>query len=473
MLSYFPKYCASKSIALYIVLLFGTSVLFFNKAMSWIWWVWGIVEVVGFFNYAYLLTISWRMLPAKRFQNNIIRTAFVIRLIYVFLAYAFYLMMTGRPFEFGSADAWIYHRCAEYMADGYRRGDFHAYQLLQRVMGSSVAIGDSGYPIYLSFVYWLSDDSILFARLLKAVWSTWTVYLIYKIAQRNFGEPTARMAAVFTMLMPNFIYYCGIHLKETEMVFLAVLFIERADALLRAPKLKVFALVVVCLIGLILMTFRTPLGVVAFMALGCSLILSSGRLMGWTRRIVVGGLALAFLATAFGAQLQEEVREVWEGRTAQKANMEWRAEREGGNSLAKYAGAAVFAPMIFTIPFPTMVETPGQENQRMIHGGNYVKNVVSGFTIFALFWLLFTGNWRRHVLVLSFLCGYLLVLTFSNFAHSERFHLPTLPFVLMMAAFGITQWQPKQKKWLMYWLVFIGMANFAWAWFKLAGRGMV
>lgn len=34
---------------------------------------------------------------------------------------------------------------------------------------------------------------------------------------------------------------------------------------------------------------------------------------------------------------------------------ERRGEREGGNELAKYAGAAVFAPLIFTIPFPTEI----------------------------------------------------------------------------------------------------------------------
>lgn len=472
MLNYFPKYIATKAITLYGVLLLGISLVFMNYAMKPMWWIFGIVEVVGFFGGSYVCSRNWLHLSQKVFVQNIIIVSLVLRVVYVLFSYFFYWEMTGTPFEFGAADVRFYDEMGKYGHSLLAKGDWNLLDGFRRYAGD-VALADSGYPIYLSFVYLLSDDSILFTRLLKAVWSTWTVYLIYKIAQRNFGEPMARMAAVFTMLMPNLIYYCGIHLKETEMVFLAVLFIERADALLRAPKLKVFALLVVCLIGLILMTFRTPLGVVAFMALGCSLILTSGRLMGWTRRIVVGGLALLFLLTAFGAQLQEEVREVWEDRAGQKANMEWRAERDGGNSFAKYAGVAVFAPMIFTIPFPTLVETPNQEFQRMIHGGNFVKNILSGFTIFALFWLLFTGNWRRHVLVLSFLCGYLVVLSFSNFAHSERFHLPTLPFVLMMAAFGITQWQPKQKKWFVYWLLFMGVANFAWAWFKLAGRGLV
>ena len=55
-----------------------------------------------------------------------------------------------------------------------------------------------------------------------------------------------------------------------------------------------------------------------------------------------------------------------------------------GNSLAKYTGAAVFAPLIFTIPFPTMVDVGSQEDMRLIHGGNFVKNVTSGFVILAI-----------------------------------------------------------------------------------------
>lgn len=37
------------------------------------------------------------------------------------------------------------------------------------------------------------------------------------------------MAGIFYMLMPNLIMYTGSHLKEAEMVFLTVAFIERAD----------------------------------------------------------------------------------------------------------------------------------------------------------------------------------------------------------------------------------------------------
>ena len=104
---------------------------------------------------------------------------------------------------------------------------------------------------------------------------------------------------------------------------------------------------------------------------------------------------------------------------------------------------------------------------------NFVKNVMSGFTIFGIVLLLLKGDWRKHVLPLTLMVGYLVVIAFSNFAHSERFHQPALPFELMFAAYGVSQLQRKQVKWIDYWMIFVMAVNVAWAWFKLAGRGLV
>ena len=170
-----------------------------------------------------------------------------------------------------------------------------------------------------------------------------------------------------------------------------------------------------------------------------------------------------------GVEILEETQALWEGRTEnQSVGYEWRAET---NSFAKYASASVFAPLILTIPFSSMVATPGQENQMMLNGANFIKNIMSGFTIFAMFLLLIRGDWRKHVLPIAVTMGYLVVLVFSNFAHSERFHVPVLAFEYMFAAFGITQVTNKQKRWYVIWLVGICIANVAWAWIKLVGRG--
>ena len=144
-----------------------------------------------------------------------------------------------------------------------------------------------------------------------------------------------------------------------------------------------------------------------------------------------------------------------------------------GNRLANYAGAAVFAPLIFTIPFPTMVTaTIGQEDMRLIHGGNWMRNIMSGFVIFAMFLLLFTGDWRNYTLPLAMLLGYLMVLVFSAFAQSLRFHIPVMPFEMMFAAYAITNMRKKHRVWYLVWCIFTIVTCFAWNWFKLAGRGL-
>ena len=100
-----------------------------------------------------------------------------------------------------------------------------------------MALSDYGYPLYLSVIYFLTGKSIFITRLLKAIFGALTCVLVYRVTKRNFGEGTGRMAAVLCMLMPNLIYYTGIHLKETEMVFLVVAFLERTDYAMRSPKL--------------------------------------------------------------------------------------------------------------------------------------------------------------------------------------------------------------------------------------------
>ena len=470
MLSYFPKYYTNKAMYIYFALLVCVPVIF-GYPMEWYFWIFGIVEVVGFFYFAHQLPIAWKNYLPKAFVKKLFTTALVIRIVYVVFSFWFYNEMTGTPFEFGAADVGFYNEMGQYGHKLLSNGEWNLLEEFKQY--AEIELSDSGYPIYLSFVYWIFDDSIFLTRILKAIWSAWTCVLVYKLASRNFGESIGRMASIFCMLMPNFIYYCGIHLKETEMVFLIVLFAERADYAMRAKQLDWKALIVALVTACVLFLFRTALAAVAVIALATTLMLSSRKVLSLSKKIAIGTFVTLAMFATVGNQLMAEAEELLaQSEDNQSKSMAWRAERENGNKFAKYAGAAVFAPMIFTIPFPTLVETPKQENQRMIHGGNYVKNITSAFTIFALFTLLLSGNWRKHVLIIAVGCGYLVVIALSAFAQSERFHLPALPFSLIFTALGISCLQNKQKKWYNYWLLLIFVVNIAWAWFKLRGRGM-
>ena len=476
---FMPKRISNISMATYFLALIACTLLYSRYILDWKWWIFGIISVVGFFHFANRQSKLWLNIRPTTFSKRLFWGAFVLRVLWVLISYYLYFQWTGTAFSIDAGDELFYDEIGHNGASLMRDGNFAIYNPMVKYAGT-VAFSDMGYPIYLSILYYIFFDSILIARIIKAILGAWTAVLVYKVATRNFGESTGRMAGIFCMLMPNLIYYCSFQLKEVEMVFLAMLFVERADWLLRQPKLKAMQTVAVMLIPVALFMIRTALAATLVAAFFCALLLTTGRVSGFGKRAVLIVVVGIFAATMFltSTSIGTEVRQMIEtGGSGQQANMEWRSTREGAMSqqFAKYAGAAVFAPMIFTIPFPTMNDISGQENQMMIHGGNFVKNIVSYFTIMALLILLVTGNWRKHVLPLAVLCGYLFVLVFSNFAQSERFHQPILPLTLMFAALGVSliKENPWMKRYFNYWCVLMFIAAVAWNWFKLAGRGMI
>lgn len=481
-LPYIPKNVTNTAMLTYMAALLACSVLYNNYALEIRWMLFGIIEVVGFFFLSNHLSKSWINIRPKTFIKNVFWLGFALRVAWVVISYLLYQKWTGTAFSIGAADELVYDSSAREIAQGMRDGNWDLFGLAQFSMGAKSGISDLGYPIYLGIIYFIFFDSILMARIIKAILGAWTAVLIYKLASRSFGEHVGRMAGIMCMLMPNLIYYCSMQLKEIEMVFLAMLFVERADALLRLPKMPWRSLLLLMLIPAFMFMIRTALAATMVMGLALALLLTSGRVVkGWRRMMLImvvaaGGLVIV----ASESNILADVQQMWEVRgSTQKDHAEWRSKRKDQAGLqqrfAKYAGATVFAPAIFTVPFPTMAETPGQENQKMIHGGNYVKNIVSLFTIAVLFFLLFSGTWRAHVLPASILCGYLLILVFSNFAHSERFHLPILPLHLMLAAYGISQIHriPWLKRIFPWWCAVMFVAALAWNWLKLAGRGMI
>ena len=479
--NFMPRKISNMGMITYLLAMMACTMAYSRHILDWKWWIFGMVSVFGFFYFANLQTKLWINLRPITFTKKLFWSAFVLRVVWVLVSYFLYNQWTGTPFSIGAGDELFYDEVGHYGADLIRDGNWKIYQEI--VDYSNAAFSDMGYPLYLSILYWIFFDSILIVRIIKAALSAWTAVLVYKLAARNFGEQTGRITGVFCMLMPNLIYYCSFQLKEVEMVFLAMLFVERADFLLRKGKLTLLPTAALMLIPLFLFMIRTTLAATLVLAFFCTLLFTTGRVVGWGKRILLIIAASVFVIVILlsSTSIGQDVVAMWEKRgSEQRANMEWRSERKdaaGGisNAFAKYAGAAVFAPMIFTIPFPTMNEVLGQENQKMIHGGNFVKNILSYFIIIAMVVLLLSSDWRKYVLPLAVLCGYLVVLVFSTFAQSERFHQPILPLSLMFAAYGISimKQYPWIKTYFSYWCVLMFIAAVAWNWFKLAGRGMI
>lgn len=478
-ISYFPKNMANICVLVYIVALAVVSVFFNGYIMPWWLWMFGIISVVLFFHGSNYFTKIWHDSPEKMFSQKLFLWAFFIRAAYAIFIYYFNYEHYGTYYESQEGDITWYIPSALEMTKQFAEGNLS--EIVQIWLGWNVDISDLGYIIYLSIVYLLTDSvsDVVLPLILKAIYGAITCVMMYRIAKRHFGEHVGRMTGIFCMLQFNMIWWCGSMMKETEMVFIMVWYIHEMDRVLSKGNFKLQNLTGAIILGLLLFTFRGALGLVAFGSMFIAILLSDAKVVSIATKIVAGIIVAVVLSFSYGdniIDMVQDVREKVSGGEYQTTNMEWRTERKEGNQFAKYASAAVFAPLIFTIPFPNMVYTyQSQEMQMMVSGGNFEKNVLSFFVIIVMLMFLFSSEWRKHVFPIAMLIGYLLALVFSVFAQSGRFHLPAIPLELMFAAYGISfLYKDKTyKRWFNYALAVEIVACIAWAWFKLAGRGWI
>lgn len=467
MIPYFPKQISYRAIIVYLAALISISIFYSDFAMGMGFMAAGLLCVTGFF----LGTTEWskgsRTLPEKQFLTHLFIVAFIIRLIWVVFSYFYYTRVTGIPFEFSAVDSIGYHEDSEWMAGaGWEATIYYLFK------SGYVGLSDTGYMLYLSTIYKIFGPHIIIPRIIKALLSAYMCILIYKICQRTFNESTARMAAIMCCLMPNLIIYCGYHLKETEMLFLAVLFLERTDYLLRAKKWNFVNIVIPMLIAASLFTFRTVMGAACVFAFLTSVLLINTPTMkkGWKRTAIIGwGLAAALVAG--GGTITTEIEGLWEEKEDQVANKRLQ-QTVRGNQWAQYATGTVMAPMVVVLPFSTMVDVDEQYGQHEKHGGNFVRNFMGIFALLAIYEAFRRKEWRNFALIGSFVIAYLGVISLSGFSNAERFLLPGLPCLIMMWAYGVSTLREKTWKLITPWCVIVFAMEFAWAFFKLGSRGL-
>lgn len=468
----------------------GKSIVFFFVAMLVCFGAFGYpmefrdafiagLSVVLFFYGSMSLSKSWERKNTKIFVRNIFIAGLIIRLIWVFYCYfIFNPDYWGTTYGDGADVEW-YMPFGNAISEWIKGEKKISFDELRTIWCSS--IDDVGYPFWLAIVNIITGggSDVFVPFVIKAVASAYCSVSIFHVAKRHFGEGVARIAALFIVVNPNMIYWCGNMFKESEMVFLCCLSIDRFDQALYGGKALSFkGMIPGILATSALFFFRSSLAVIISLAVLAHIVMASNKVMSVGKKMLAGLLVLLTLLIGVGDSLRTQTEAMLEDvhKDQQKTNMEWRSRREGGNAFAKYAGAAVFAPLIFTIPFPTFNESlESQVLQRQLSGGSYIKNILSFFVILVFIMFLISGEWRRHVFILAYTVGYHLMLVMSNFAQSGRFHMPVIPMLMLFAAYGIqvAKTNGKLRKWFPIVLILEVFICLAWNWFKLKGRGMI
>lgn len=454
---------------LYLVALLIVRVCFRAYALQPLWMAWGTVTVLFFFGLTSHCHRRWRNDSAKTFLRKVFWWALSIRLAYVGTIIFYYYWQTGVSFEYQAADSWMYHRVATYLSRLIRDGRFH--EAFLTLNGRTMGFSDRGYLLYLTGLYTCFGNNILGPRLLKALMSAYVCVAVYKLASRSLGEKTGRLAAVMAVFLPQFIHYNGTYLKETELVFLATLALERMDYLIRSRRYTFINILLPILLTALTFGFRTVVGMALLIGFVFYIIFCNTTYLYKKTRIIILGITavigLIFLFTPIG----------WEMLVIFKVNFltsDALVEKYQAMGLkyAEYAHYKYMAPGAFTLPLTNLVEV-ANENQKMMTGTYFVKNYLAFFAM----WCWVASCRQKRCRDLSLIGGYTvvyaLILAFSFAFNSERYHLPAMPGLLILAAYGMTYFKRKDFAFFYGYNVLLLAAIIAWNYIKLAARGLI
>lgn len=455
-------------VGIYLLSLLIVSVWLRPYALKPLWMAWGIGTVCFFFLTTWFFHKQWRHDTQKKFIRKVFWTALGIRAVYVGAIILYYYYQTGLAMEYQAADSMRYHQWAIALAKLAREGEFGI--IFRWLNANTMGFSDQGYILYLTSLYTCFDNNILGPRLLKALMSAYMCVAIYKLASRSLGEKTGRLAAVIAVFLPHFIHYTGTYMKEIELIFLTTLALERMDYLIRSKRYTFWNIAFPILLTALTFGFRTIVGMILILCFILFILFQERPLMTKKAKfITIGAVALVslvFFFTPIGREMLIIFRINF--LTGEVPPIKY---EQMGLKYAEYASGKYLAPGFFTLPLTNLVEA-ANENQKMMNGTFFVKNYLAFFALWCIVVAFREKKWRNFGLIGSFAIIYALCIAFSFAFNSERYHLPVMPCLIIMAAFAMMHFRKKDFAVFYAYSGLLVIAIVAWNCIKLAGRGL-
>lgn len=456
-------------IGLYLLSLLIVSLLFRSYAMKAEWMAWGVGTVVLFFLMSYVFTQRWAHDDRKKFLWKAFLVAFGIRAVYVTAMVYYYYYRTHLSLEFGAADSIGYHLSAVHYAELFRQGQFKP--VFQDLNASTAGFSDQGYVLYLTGLYTLFGQNVLGPRLLKALMSAYMCVAIYKLTERNLGAKTAKLATVMAVFLPQFIHYTGTYLKETEMIFLATLALERLDYLIHSKRTTFWNILLVVVLTALTFGFRTIVGMILIASYVLAILLTdTARINKKAKTIGIGAVMLTAVILVL-TPIGREMIFTFQQNFKESGYLTWKYERLG-LKYAEYAHYKYMAPGAFTLPLTNLVEV-ANSTQKLMNGTYFVKNYLAFFAMWCIVAAIRQKQWKRFGMIGGYTILYVLLIAFSFAANSERYHLPALPGMLIMAAYAMTRFKRKDFGWYYAYCGLLLIAILGWNYLKLSARGLI
>ena len=230
---------------------------------------------------------------------------------------------------------------------------------------------------------------------------------------------------------------------------------------------------IILVIVLTAMTFgmRTVVGMILIGSYTVFILLADKTIVNNKARwITLGGLtvmAILLLVTPIG----KEMRIIFQVnfKESEYQILKYQAL---GVKYAEYASYKTMWPGAFVLPLTNLVQV-ANENHKMMNGTYFIKNYLAFFAMWCIVVVIRDKQWRNLSLIGSFTLVYIIMIALSFAFNSERYHLPAMPGIVIMAAVAMTRFRKKDFPWYYTYSLILITAIIAWNYIKLSGRGII
>jgi len=426
----------------------------------------GSIVIITFFLALPYYETKWQNINKKNFEHRLFWTSFLFRSIYILYLYllTYFNQPDNFPFELNAADSLTYHD----VADKIKNLPFSEFLSQLNIYMKNRA--DFGYPIYQALIYKIFGTFTLPVRILNALWGSFTVLLLSRIARFLFTEKHARITGIIAMLFPSLLWYGAIQLKETLMIFIIVfIFYNSLKIYFTKRKILKSTFYIIILSG-ILFYFRTFLAVIVISSYLLFLLLNSKSKRTIIINIISGFIFLFSLwFLSINTDVYQDVENQYtESEGFMERNLSYAKENLGN---IEYTTAAV-APLIFTgaffTPFPSFLLTEERQFPIIAHYQNeIIKNIMYFFGFLGLIFVFKKEFFRKTIMLSYFVVCYLFVLTFTANSFIDRFQLVNVPFIIIFMSVGLINIKPKWINLFPYYFIALLIMHISWVLFKV------
>ncbi|QKX03913.1 hypothetical protein HN014_02990 [Aquimarina sp. TRL1] len=431
----------------------------------------GVGIIVFFFLGVYAYNKSWKHQP--HFKQSIFMHSLLYRLLGVLGMYWLTMLYdpANLPLEISASDSWNYHYSGVIVANAIHGGD----DIFEQLSYFWKSEADYGFSILIGTLYSFLGKNILVIKIFNALIGAFTVVRIYQITAFAYDEKRARLAGVITMLMPPLLWFGGIFLKETVLIFLIVNTAYYTTKIINQSRfLLLYVLIILCHFGVVFY-FRTILAPLLFCCVLMQLVFYKTKKKRY--RFFSGLITAIFIAGSIYVvntlSMDKHLEPLIEASKNQFGTELSTASKNRGITYA----AALIAPLLIVgaiiTPFPSVLDFEEAQLGIYAHYQNeIIRNSLYFFVFLGLYRAVKLRN-RETIFILSFSIIYIVILAISGISFQDRFQILSLPFLIVFMSDGIiADHKRKKQQWILY-LGFIFLAIFMWNVFKLSNRGLL